>query len=571
VRAKKPRSADYNQDRVPLVEAREAVGHGVCAGYTYAAMTDIAALCDDTEYAQALDRLWKDVVGRKLYLIGSGATAQYHDEGFGDPYHLPNHTAYCETCSSVAMVLWSHRMALLHADAAYADVLERAIYNGVLSGLSLSGDHYFYKNPLASRGDFRRPDSWNPACCQSNLVRIIPQVGAMAYATSADTAFVNLFVSGTATLELDSGPVELAVETDYPHDGRIRITVVSGPDQPFTMALRIPGWARERPIPSDLYRFAAPTGQDPTLTISGGPPVPVEPANGYARLERIWQPGDSIELDLPMPVRRVLAHDRVAANEGRVALQRGPLVYCLEAVDHAGLRTDAIVLPDEVPLEAGRRRDLPGDAVVVQADASIAFEPRWGEETKTRPQPLVAVPYYAWANRGEGYMDVWLARTPDRATPLPAATAVREAKITASGQTRGSLAAIHDGRHGPRSAARETPRVALTGTSDGKSWIQCQWPEPRELSRTAVYFAVDRRSQVYWGPRIRGVDLAVPKSWRILYQDGDTWQPVEPMDPYTLRLDLPNEARFAPVKTRALRLEVECAEAPCAVQEWWIE
>jgi len=580
VRGAKPRSADYNQDRVPLIEASHAVGHAVRAGYTYAAMTDIAALCDDRDYRHALDRLWKDVVQRKLYITGASATAQYYDEGFGDPYYLPNDTAYCETCGTIASVLWSHRMALLHADAAYIDVLERGLYNGVLSGISLSGDLFFYTNPLASRGNMRRHESWNPACCQSNLVRIIPHVGSMAYATQADAVYVNLFIAGKAILGLAGGTVRLQQITDYPRDGRVRITVEATIDKPFTIALRIPGWARERPVPSELYRFAETSDERPSLTVAGetvalaahepGATGPVQ--KGYVRMTRTWKKGDVIELHLPMPVRRVLANDKVEADRGRVALQRGPLVYCVEAVDNGGLRTDAIVLPDEANLQVSRRKDLLEDVVVMTGDVAVAFEPRWGEHAKVRSHPMVAVPYYAWANRGEGYMDVWLARTPAHATLLPARTAGGAATVSASAKhAAGQLAALTDGRKGPKSNFRATPRFTWSGQTQGVQWIQYEWSQACELSHTAVYWAVDQRKKVYWGERIRGADLKLPKSWRVLYRNGSTWRPVESEDPFSRQLDRPNEIGFTPVKTTAVRLEVVFDEAPCAIQEWLID
>jgi DUF1680 family protein len=561
---------------VPLVELSSAVGHAVCAFYTYAAMTDIAALCEDSSYSAAVDRLWQDVVGRKLYITGSSATAQYYDEGFGDPYRLPNETSYCETCSSVAAVLWFHRMALLHAEANYFDVLERTLYNGVLSGISLSGDRFFYWNPLASRGGIRRRDSWNPACCQSNLVRIIPQVGSMAWATGKNTAYLNLFVAGVADLSLESGTVRLRVETDYPWDGKVRLTVEKTMIGFFTLALRIPGWAREQPVPTDLYRFATPIEKQPTLVVGGGAAEPVQTEKSYARITRKWKVGDVIELHLPMPARRVIANERVEANHGRVALQRGPLVYCVEAIDHNGLRTNSLFLPDDTTLYTERRPDLLGDVVAITANAALTFEPEWGSAPEILPQALVAVPYYTWANRDEGYMDVWLAREPERATPLPATTAIHEAEITTSGKKLTSLEVIRDGRWGPKSESRQIPRFIF---DDKATWIQCEWPKARMLDHTAVYWAVDRRAQVYWGKRIRGLDLALPQAWKILYRDGGKWKPVDALKPvnvnlehpYTLRLDLPNEVNFKPVKTDAVRLEIEISSSPSAIQEWWID
>jgi len=567
----KSRSDDYNQDRVPLAEAKEAVGHVVRAGYTYAAMADIAALQDHDGFRGALDRLWDDVVGSKLYITGSSASAQYYDEGFGDPYHLPNETAYCETCSTISNALWAQRMALLHEDASYVDVMERALYNGVLSGISLSGDHYFYKNPLASRGNFKRSPSWNPACCQSNLVRIIPQVGTMTYATGPETAFVNLFVAGKAKLKLKKGTVGLKVDTEYPWDGKIRITISESIKEAFTLAVRIPGWATEEPVPSTLYRYAKQSEEKPSLKVAGKSLDTVVTKKGYAHITRDWKAGDVVELDLPMPVRRVLSHERVKDNTGLVALQRGPIVYCVEATDNGDQLTNAIVLRDDVSLKAEKREDLLGGVVVVTADATIAAESGWGKPVEVRSQPLVAVPYFAWANRKIGYMDIWIARAPAASTPLPLTTAIQDGKITASGKNEGSFDPIRDGRHGPKSESRSTPRLTLKKDSEGKTWIQCEWNEPRKLDRTAVYWAVDRRSQVYWGKRIRGVDLSMPRSWRVMYHDGDEWKEVETEDKYTLRLDLANEVKFSPIKTRALRLEIDSAQLPSAIQEWRID
>ncbi|MCH7227011.1 glycoside hydrolase family 127 protein [Haloferula sp. A504] len=566
VRGPKPRSADYNQDRVPLKEATEAVGHAVRATYTYAAMADVARICPDHGYDHALDALWEDVVARKLYLTGASASAQFYDEGFGDPYVLPNADAYGETCGTIGTALWAHRMTLLRADARYADIMERALYNGVLSGISISGDKFFYKNPLASRGGVVRHPSWNPACCQSNLVRIIPQVGSMAYATRGNTIFVNLFVNGTASLQLPAGEFRFRVETEYPHDGRVRFVVEEAPDDFVTLAIRIPGWARGTPVSSKLYRFI---GEPDTHNRIADAMVDDD---GYFRLIRNWADGEVYDLPLPMAVRRVIAHEGVQANRGRVALQRGPLVYCVEAVDHAGQRTDAIVLPDGAKLSTEQRDDLLGGMTVVTADAEIAKEPAWGKAAELEPIKLTAIPYYAWANRGEGYMDVWLARTAEAATPLPAATAAHEASLAASVKSpTKAMEAVRDGRSGPTSDHRPTPCMTLPDTGDGPGWIEYRWDEPRKLSRAAVYWAVDRRAQVYWGPRIRGEDLVMPESWKLTYYDGSKWIPVETEDPFTLRLDLFNEVDFKPVETTALRLEVEFGPAPAAVQEWRVD
>lgn len=569
----RPRWADYNQDRVPLKDEKQVVGHAVRAGYTYAAMADVEMAMKDAGYGPALDRLWEDMVGSKMYLTGGSAAGQYYDEGAGDPYHLPNESAYCETCGTIANVLWSHRMALLHADAKYVDVLERALYNGVLSGMALAGDKFFYVNKQASRSGVMRSPSFNPACCQSNMVRLVPQVGAMAYATRGSDLFVNLFVAGEARL----AGWRIKVETDYPLDGKVKIVVEDAPAKHAVLALRVPGWARELPVPSGLYRYADFSDESPTVTTSGevSPNRAANIENGYMKIARKWKAGDVVEMNLPMPVRRVLADERVQANLGRVALQRGPLVYCVEQIDHAGMRTNALVLDDAAVLKAERRSDLLGGVVVITGEAAAVHELGVGKQSVTRPEKLTAVPYYALANRESGSMDIWLARTAEVAVPVPAATPGDSATVTVSAGNKAAInMVVNDGIWGPRSYYRYTPRVVLGGARGSTQWVQYDWEKPQTLNRTAAYWAVDHRSQVYWWKRIRGEDLGVPGSWRVLYLDGDEWKPVDAFPsgfspfPYTLRLDLFNQVDFVPVTTKAIRLEVTLGMAPCAVQEW---
>lgn len=595
VRGEKPRSADYNQDRVPLAELREARGHAVRAGYTYAAMADME-LRDPggSAYDASLDALWRDVVERKSYLTGASATAQFHDEGFGEPYVLPMAHGYAETCASVAAVMWNHRMALLKADAKYADVMERTLHNAVMSGISLSGDRFFYTNPLASRGPKQRAPRFNPACCPTNLVRVIPQVGAWAYGVRGQEVFVNLFVAGEAQLELGEGSVSFRVETEYPHEGRVRLTITEADARDLSFALRVPGWAREQPVPGSLYRFLGKSDQAPRVTVVGQPQRASADAQGYLRLKREWQVGDRIELELPMPIRRVVADERVEDCRGKVALQRGPVVYCLEAVDHGGVRTNAVVLADEAKLEALRRDDLLGGTVVISGEAALLRELEWGREVQPQAIKLQAIPYALWANREPGYMDVWLARSPAAAVPIPAATALAEGRLSDSAAKPAKrLRVLHDGRFGPRSDFREVPRYTwgpderfihirdfkqqqerlakqppLTG-----GWLQCEWDEPRLLQRTAVYWAVDRAKQVYWWTRVRGLNLDLPQSWQLLYRDGETWKPVTPRRGQSPQVvaDTLYELRFEPVLTDAVRLQVKFGGHPAAVMEWKLE
>ena len=390
------------QDHKPLIE-QNAVGHAVRAGYVYAAMADIARFSDAPDYERAVERIWKDVVDCKMYITGSIGTAQYHDEGFGDPYLLPNRT-YCESCANIAHVLWQYRMALLQGDAKYADVMELALYNGAISGISIAGNSFFYQNPLSSKGG--RRSTWiGLSCCPTNLARIIPQVGGLAYATDKKSIYVNLYVAGEASIKLDGETVKLAQKTDYPWNGRVRLTVTPAKASEFNLCLRIPGWARGKPVPSDLYRFGDTNVPPVVLKINGQTADASPKTDGYLHLKRTWKPGDVVELDLPMPVRRVYAHEKVKADTGKTALMRGPIVYCLEAVDNPEADLSRIVLPPKADLQAEHREKLLGGVTVIQGQALVE-----GKSVK-----MTAVPYYAWANRDRGAMEVWVNESPAEA------------------------------------------------------------------------------------------------------------------------------------------------------------
>jgi len=405
----------YNQDHAPVAEQSEAVGHAVRAGYMYSAMADVAALTGDPGYLAALDRLWDDVVSRKLYLTG-GVGARRQGESFGDAYELPNRTAYAETCAAIALAMWNHRMFLLHGDAKYVDVLERVVYNGVLSGVSLDGERFFYPNPLASDGKHRfnqdqaasRSPWFDCSCCPTNLVRFLPSIAGYVYAARGSDLFVNLFVAGRADVDLGDLRVGIRQQTRYPWDGTVTMTVEPAREARFALRVRVPGWARGRPVPSDLYRDAAGPPGDYGLTVNGAP-VAAGLVSGFAVLDRRWRPGDVVELRLPMPVRRVTSHEKVAADAGRVALERGPIVYCAEAADNGG-RVFNLVLPDDAPLAAEHRDGLLGGVTVITGRALALHAAEDGRSASTREQAFLAVPYHVWAHRGEGEMAVWLSR-----------------------------------------------------------------------------------------------------------------------------------------------------------------
>jgi DUF1680 family protein len=382
----------YNQDHKPVVEQSEAVGHAVRAGYMYSGMADVAAITGDGDYVKAIERIWENVVSKKQHITG-GVGARHQGESFGDAYELPNKTAYNETCAAIANAMWNHRMFLLSADAKYIDVLERVLYNGFLSGISLSGDKFFYPNPLASDSKYKfnqrslgRKEWFDCSCCPTNVVRFMPSLAGYVYAHK----------------------VRLAQTTRYPWDGNIKISVEPERKAEFTVCVRIPGWVRNEPMPSDLYRYAEKSAEKVQLKINGEGVVP-DIEKGFARINREWRKGDVIELSLPMPIRRVVSHNKVEVNKGRVALERGPTVYCAEGVDNGG-QVFNIVLPDDVKLESEYRKDMLGGVAVISGKALGLYVSAEGKSVESREQDFLAIPYYAWSHRGTGEMLVWLAR-----------------------------------------------------------------------------------------------------------------------------------------------------------------
>jgi DUF1680 family protein len=415
-----PRSrfAIYNQPEQiqahkPVLEQDEAVGHAVRLTYMASGMADVAAVCGDTAYLAASERLWANVVGKKMYLT-AGVGSRHDRERFGENYELPNATGYLETCASIGMALWNQRMFLLTGDARYVDVMERAMYNGILSGVSLDGRSFFYANPLESDGKFGfnqgqpgRAPFFGTACCPGNISRFLPSMPGYIYAVKGDGLYVNLFVQGEAEVEAAGRKFRVKQETRYPWDGAVRITIEPEKKTALSVLVRIPGWARGEAVPGGLYRFADSVDEKPTLKVNGKA-VAINLEKGYARVARVWKKGDVIELGLPMPVRRVVADEAVKDDAGKVALERGPLVYCAEWPDNGG-RALNLVLPDGGPLAAEFRPDLLNGVAVITGVALAAAEGTAGGTT-ARKQPFLAIPYYAWAHRGPGEMAVWLPR-----------------------------------------------------------------------------------------------------------------------------------------------------------------
>jgi DUF1680 family protein len=385
----------YKQDQAPVVEQDRAVGHAVRAMYLYAGVEDVATLTGNTDLARAADRLWQDVVTKRMYVTG-GVGSRGTVEAFGDDYELPNRTAYAETCASVGNDLWNERMFLAHGDGRYIDVLERVLYDGVLAGVSLAGNTFFYTNPLESAGGPKRSEYFEVACCPANLARLLEQVPGLAYAQSADTLYVNLFVGSRAGVTFAGHRVNIVQDTRYPWDGDVSLRIETDRASRFTVAVRIPGWARGQPVFGDLYRFDDHLDEAAAVSVrvANGIPsrVPLDVRAGYVRIRREWRSGDEIHLTLPMPARRLAAHPGVRDDAGLVALQRGPLVYAFEGIDNGGHALD-IEIPSDAPLRSAFRPDLLNGVTVITGSGN---------------RPFVAIPYFAWNNRGQGEMAVWV-------------------------------------------------------------------------------------------------------------------------------------------------------------------
>ncbi|NMB10934.1 MAG: glycoside hydrolase family 127 protein [Firmicutes bacterium] len=386
----------YCQDHLPVREQSEVVGHAVRAMYLYSGMADVAVETEDEELLAACRRLWDNVCRRRMYVTG-GIGPSRHNEGFTKDYDLPNETAYAETCAAIGLIFWNQRMLHIDAEACYADITERALYNGALSGVSLDGERFFYENPLGSRGDHHRQEWFGCACCPPNIARLIASLGGYVYSENATDTYIHLYISGQGKLSVGNNRVNISQQSNYPWDGEIEIQVNPTQSMEFGLNLRVPGWCRA----ARLWVNGQELEISPLLQ------------SGYARIHRRWQAGDAVKLDLAMPIERVEAHPNVSQAAGCVALQRGPVVYCLEQADNP-VPLHRIILPDNAELKAVYDKELLGGVVKIQGEALLVDDSTWiGElyrfkSTKTRPYAITAIPYYAWDHREPGEMRVWI-------------------------------------------------------------------------------------------------------------------------------------------------------------------
>ena len=537
----------YNQNHIPVTQQREAVGHAVRATYLYCGMADVAALSGNAEYVKAIDTIWENVVSKKLHLNGS-VGARHRGEAFGANYELPNERAYLETCAGIGNALWNQRMFLMYGDAKYVDVLERVVYNGFLSGISLGGDEFFYPNPLASRGGYKRSKWFGCSCCPVNVVRFIPQIAQFAYAMRDDAAYVNLFVASDAKLALSSGCVTLSQDTEYPWKGESRIAVTPANDGArFALKVRVPGWCVGRPVPSDLYVQTVPGSLSDFSVKVNGTVVPFTPVKGYCSIDRAWKKGDVVEVSMNMPVRRIKAHDAVKNDRGRLAVERGPILYCAEGVDNEGRVLDKIVAADAPFLPS--TCNILGN--VYPALTVPAFSLRRGLRTGVRqiPTTLTLIPYFAWCHRGAGEMQTWFPTSPKPEY------AVSDFNVKSSFCfPKDSVSAVCDGLIPKSSGDESIPRLTFWDRLGTEEWVECSFAANEKVKGVEVYWFDDTG----WG-RCR-----VPAEWKVQWRAARNapWQDVggagpvardkfcvvdfpQPVDAQTVRLVVKMQKNFS--------------------------
>lgn len=394
----------YCQDGVPVKAQKEITGHAVRAMYMYTGTADVAAVTNDAEYIGAMNAIWQDVVYRNMYITG-GIGAQGKNEGFGVDYDLPNESAYCETCASVGMVFWNQRMNMLTGDAKYIDVLERSLYNGALDGLSLSGDRFFYGNPLASAGGYERSAWFGTACCPSNIARLIASLGNYIYSQSDRAVWINLFIGSDLKLPAGKGSIGLSMQTGYPWKGNSTMRITEAPKQSYQLRIRIPGWLQE-PAPGDLYHYTDTATQQMTILLNGKA-VAFTIDHGYAVLDRKWKAGDLLEINTPMSVRRIESRAELQQNRHRVALQYGPMVYCVEGADNQDRALNFIV-PADAAASVSYEPGLLGGVNTIALQARAVAVSADGQAVNVVNKTIKAIPFFSWNNRGAGEMQVWL-------------------------------------------------------------------------------------------------------------------------------------------------------------------
>ncbi len=558
MRGKTERKGEYSQAHKPVVDQDEAVGHAVRAGYMYSGMADVAALTGDTAYIHAIDRIWDNIVNKKYYITG-GVGATSHGEAFGKNFELPNMSAYCETCAAISMVYMNYRLFLLHGESKYYDVLERTLYNGVLSGISLDGGAFFYPNPLQSMGQHQRQPWFGCACCPSNACRFIPSVPGYVYAVKDQNVYVNLFMDNAAELSVHGKKVSLSQITKYPWNGDVEVAVSPKGTQQFALKVRIPGWVKGEPVPGTLYRYNDRKELSYAVLVNGEKTGSIT-ADGYLTIDRKWKKGDKVQIHFDMAPRTVKADSRVEADRGRMAVERGPILYCAEWPDN-DCDVLSVLMPRKPEFKVTEKKDkLYGIEEITTTAQQLQYDEA-GFLT-TQKVNLTLIPYYAWAHRGAGNMSVWLPDEMNVASPILPATIASKAKVTASVKSA-SLRSLTDGLVPGNADDRSVPYMHWWPQKANTEWVCYEFSEAATLSSSEVFWFDDGP----WG------GCRVPASWKILYQKSDgSWTEVSNPTRYGTRKGELNRVTFDAVSTKALKLEVVLPQDNSAgIYEWAVE
>lgn len=554
-----PNGARYNQADKRVINQSEAIGHAVRATYMYSGMADIAALEDDSAYLNAITRIWEDIVYKKMYLTG-GIGQTGGNEGFDDPYVLPNMSAYCETCASIGDIFFNYRLFLLHGESKYIDILEKTLYNSMLSGVSLSADRFFYPNPLESDGQHSRSAWFGCACCPSNIVRIIPSIPGYIYAVREDAIYVNMFMDNEALIDLGKNKIKISQKADFPWHGKVILTINPEKRSKFTLKVRIPGWTMNEAIPGDLYRFTDKISQPVAFNINGVN-TPISMADGYAVIARKWEAGDKVEFELPMTVRKIIADQRVWADANKIAMQRGPLVYCAEWPDNNSGKVLNMMINEDAYFTPEFDSTILNGVYVLRSTGYQTKRNLKGGTDRLAEEPLIMIPYFAWNNRGPGQMMVWLPVTEGATRPLPAPTLAFTSSIRASKQSN-KLPAVYDQIIPLYPGDRSPAFYDWLPSTNRWEWVEYDFEKPQRISKTKVYWFDD-------SPEGR---CRIPLEWEILHLNGNVWEPVKARNKYKITKDGLDSLMFQPVVTSSVKLKVLLNRNYSAgIYEWVVE
>ncbi len=553
------RTDEYSQAHKPVIEQDEAVGHAVRAAYMYAGMADVPPLTGDSAYINAINHIWDNIVGKKYYITG-GIGATNNGEAFGANYELPNMSAYCETCAAIGNVYVNHRLFLLHGDSKYYDVLERTLYNGLISGVALDGGSFFYPNPLESMGQHQRQPWFGCACCPSNIARFIPSLPGYVYAVKDNDVYVNLFMSNTGNLKVNGKDVEISQQTNYPWNGDITLEIDKNKAGKFDLKIRIPGWVKNKPVPSNLYKYTDGKRPGYTVMVNGTPADGTLTPDGYYSLDRNWKKGDKVEIHFDMEPRTVRAHQLVDADKGKIAVERGPIVYCAEWCDN-DFDVLSIFLNQKPEFSITEKPELLEGIVELSTDGQVLSYDDNGRLVATDVR-LNLIPYYAWCHRGSGNMAVWLPQELSASRPVLPPKLASKSKITSS-EKMGSLASLNDRLVPKDENDRTVPYTHWWPKKGTTEWVAYELPGEETIQSSTVYWFDDGP----WG------GCRVPKSWKLYYLDtAGSWQPVIAPDNYTTLKGLPNTVNFQPIKTKSIKLEVELPDDNSSgIFEWQLE